>query len=97
MDPATTALNWPPTKQRISLVNAKRPSRWAGSLEGGQGEEKARQNVHTGTTIEDPSQKQATEGVARNPNDAYSWLFSPSFPQRDRSSSPINRIKIRHG
>ena len=58
MDPATVALNWPPSKQRINLVSAKRRSPlWTGFLGGGQGEERARQRVLTGTTIGDPAQK----------------------------------------
>ena len=57
MDPATVALNWPPSKQRINLVNAKRRSLWTEFLGGGQDEERARQRVLTGTTIGDPAQK----------------------------------------
>ena len=57
MDQATAALNWPPSKQRINLVSAKRCSLWTGFLEGGQGEERARQRVLTGATIGDPAQK----------------------------------------
>ena len=57
MDPATAALNWPPSKQRINFVSAKRRSLWTGFLGGGQDEERARQRVLTGTTIGDPAQK----------------------------------------
>ena len=57
MDLATAALNWPPSKQRINLVSAKRCSPWTGFLGGGQEEERARQRVLTGTTIGDPAQK----------------------------------------
>ena len=57
MDQATAALNWPPSKQRINFVSAKRRSMWTGFLEEGQGEERARQRVLTGTTIGDPAQK----------------------------------------
>lgn len=57
MDLATAALNWPPSKQRINLVSTKRHSLWTGFLGGGQGEERARQRVLTGTTIGDPAQK----------------------------------------
>ena len=57
MDLATVALNWPPSKQRINFVSAKRRSLWTGFLGGGQDEERARQRVLTGTTIGDPAQK----------------------------------------
>ena len=74
MDPATAALNWPPSKQRINLVSAKRCSLWTGFLGGGQGETACAY----GNDDRGPCSK-ATQRVARNPNDANSWLFFPSL------------------